>query len=209
MNCPAPFFIWFHHRSGSSHLCSLLDSHSDIACWGEFFFRGEADASADIFSRSRSPSEAQFLGDLYSYRWNKQGAYLCMDNPVLPLPSAVGFKLKYQQASQYPDVVPALQSIDGIKVIHLVRNDLLSAIVSAEMIPRMLKKFRRPNLLTGDCSQDVQRKVRLNCATLITELEELEARIKAGRQALDEFRTLEITYEDLLESPQTTMPARA
>src|SRR5208283_4721755 len=37
------FAIVGNHRTGSSHLVSLLDSHPDIACWNdEIFDKGEA-----------------------------------------------------------------------------------------------------------------------------------------------------------------------
>ncbi|MEM7316857.1 MAG: hypothetical protein AAF497_27310, partial [Planctomycetota bacterium] len=77
MKCQTPFFLWFHHRSGSSHLSSLLDSHADVASWGELFYRGEAGATGDLFTRSGKKSEAEFLDDLYGYRWNSNGANLC------------------------------------------------------------------------------------------------------------------------------------
>ncbi len=204
MACPVPFFVWFHHRSGSSHLCSLLDSHSSVACWGEFFFRGEADAKQDLFSRSGKATEADFLEDFYGYRWNKQGAYLCVEDPEPPLVQGVGFKLKYQQADKHPEAMKYLKSQDKMKAIHLVRTNLLSALISAAMIPRLIKKYRRPNLLSGDRPEDVQRTVRLDPSTVLQELEELEQRIERARQSLGDLDTLEITYEDLVRAEAST-----
>ena len=204
MTCPVPFFVWFHHRSGSSHLCSLLDSHAEIASWGEFFYRGEAGAAGDIFTRSGSQSEAEFLDHVYSYRWNSDGAYLCVEDPQPPLARAVGFKLKYQQGAAHPGVMNYLRQQRRMKAIHLVRTDLLSALISAAMIPRLLKQFQRPNLLNGESPQQVERAVRLDPQTVRTDLEELESRIERGREALNGFETLELTYEDLLDSQATT-----
>ena len=204
MVCPVPFFVYFHHRSGSSHLCSLLDSHSSIASWGEFFYRGEAGAQQDIYTRSGKNSESEFLDDFYAYRWDRDGAYLCLDNPEPPLVKGVGFKLKYQQADAHPAVMDYLRQQNSMKAIHLVRTNLLSALISAAMIPRLLKKYQRPNLLSGESPQDVQRTVRLDPETIMQQLEELDARIERGRQALDGFDTLEITYEDLQSSQART-----
>lgn len=204
MTCPVPFFVWFHHRSGSSHLCSLLDSHAEIAGWGELFYRGEAGAVGDIFTRSGSQSEAEFLDHLYSYRWNADGAYLCVENPEPPLARAVGFKLKYQQGAAHPGILPYLRQQQRMKVIHLVRTNLLSALISAAMIPRLLKQFQRPNLLAGESPQQVERAVRLDPKTVCADLAELESRIERGRQVIRGFETLELTYEDLLDSQATT-----
>ncbi len=204
MTCPIPFFVWFHHRSGSSHLCSLLDSHSEIASWGEFFYRGEAGAAGDIFTRSGSQSESEFLDHLYSYRWNSRGAYLCVNDPEPPLARAVGFKLKYQQNATYPGVMSYLRQQPQMKAIHLVRTNLLSALISAAMIPRLLKQFQRPNLLASESPQQVERTVRLDPQTVHAELEMLESRIERGREALDGFEVLELRYEDLLDAQAVT-----
>lgn len=205
MTCPVPFFVWFHHRSGSSHLCSLLDSHTEIASWGEFFYRGEADVAGDIFTRSRCRTEAEFLDHVYAYRWNSKGAYLCVDDPQPPLARAVGFKLKYQQNVVYPGVLDYLRQQPRMKAIHLVRTNLLSALISAEMIPRLLEQFNRSNLLAGEPIGKLHRAVRLNTQTLVAELEDLEMRIQRGRQVIEGFETLEVTYEELLDSETTTL----
>ncbi len=207
MACPVPFFVWFHHRSGSSHLCSLLDSHSYVASWGEFFYRGEAGAKQDLFSRSGKANEAEFLDDFYGYRWDKQGAYLCVENPEPPYVRGVGFKLKYQQADAHPQVMEYLKSQEKMKAIHLVRTNLLSALISAAMIPRLIKKYRRPNLLSGDSPEDVQRTVRLDPSKVRQELEELEGRIERARQSLCDLDTLEITYEELVRDETGTCRA--
>ncbi|NND97500.1 MAG: hypothetical protein HKN47_09260 [Pirellulaceae bacterium] len=204
MKCPAPFFLWFHHRSGSSHLSSLLDSHDQIASWGEFFYRGEAGAAGDLFTRSGSDSEAAFLEHLYCYRWADTGANLCETDPVPPLVRAVGFKLKYQQADTHPGALNYLRRQPGMKAIHLIRTNLLSALVSAAMIPRLIKKFRRPNLIHGESPRQVETSVRLNPQTIVCQLEELEHRIDVARGALVGLDLLEITYEDLLDQQSAT-----
>ena len=204
MNCPNPFFVWFHHRSGSTHLISLLDSHPEIATWGEFFYRGEADAVEDLYTRSGATSEAEFLKDFYGYRWDANGANLTETDPEPPLVRAVGFKLKYQQADVYPGVMKHLCQEPRAKAIHLVRKNLLAALVSSAMIPRLLKQFRRPNLLSGDATDQVDRTVWLDPHTLLDQLVDLEARIERAREAIREFETLEITYEELIEDSDAT-----
>ena len=204
MKCPNPFFVWFHHRSGSTHLISLLDSHPQIATWGELFYRGEAGAVEDLYTRSLAKSEAKFLQDFYSYRWDSNGANLTESDPEPPLVNAIGFKLKYQQADVYPGVMDHLCQEPRAKVIHLVRENLLAAIVSSAMIPRLLKQFRRPNLLSGEATEQVNRTVWLDPQTLVGDLAALESRIDCAREAIRGFESLEITYEDLIETPSRT-----
>src|SRR5262245_60864541 len=177
MKCPSPFIIWFHHRSGSTHLASLLDSHPDIACWREIFYRGEGLAAEDLFTLSGARSEEVFLEHLFSYRWGPGGANLCGADPQGPRPRGVGFKLKYQQAAAYPRVLESLRAQRRVKVIHLVRTNLLAALASAAMIPRLLDRFRRPNVRAGDSLDGVERSVRLEPRTVLSELEALEASI--------------------------------
>ncbi|TWU48846.1 hypothetical protein Poly51_47500 [Rubripirellula tenax] len=204
MNCRTPFFIWFHHRSGSSHLCSLLDSHPEIACWGEFFYRGEAGVDGDLFTRSACDTEAEFLNDVYSHRWSPSGATLCADDPEPPLATAVGFKLKYQQGDSYPCVLDHLRSHRSMKAIHLVRTNLVAALLSASMIPRLLDQFQRANLLATTPSHDLDRTVWLDTETILDELVELESRIDVARRELDAMDCLEVTYENLIDSPKKT-----
>ena len=204
MTCPVPFFVWFHHRSGSSHLCSLLDSHPEVASWGEFFYRGEAAATGDLFTRSRRTTEAEFLDHFYAYQWDPTGANLCVDDPVPPLMHAVGFKLKYQQAAAHPSVLSCLRRKRSVKAIHLVRTNLLAALVSAEMIPRLLSQFSRPNIVSEASLKQLERSVRLNPETVCSELEDLETRISHGREIINGFETLEVTYEDLITNQDFT-----
>jgi hypothetical protein len=175
-----------------------------VASWGEFFYLGEAGATQDVYTRSGAPNEASFLEDFYGCRWDVQGANLTETNPESGTFQAVGFKLKYQQAESYPGVMRYLRDQPGIKVIHLVRTNLLAALVSSVMIPRLLKRFRRPNLLSSDTSERLERTVRLNPDTLVNELGELEMRIDRARRAIAEFDSVEITYENLVDRPRAT-----
>ena len=202
--CPSPFVIWFHHRSGSTHLSSLLDSHPAVASWGEFFYLGEAGATQDVYTRSGTPNEATFLDDFYSYRWDAGGANLTETDPEPGSFRAVGFKLKYQQAESYPGVMRYLREQPRIKVIHLVRTNLLAALVSSAMIPRLLDRYRRPNLLSSDSSGSLERTVRLDPDTLVHDLQELASRIDRARDAIAGFDSMEITFENLVDHPGVT-----
>jgi hypothetical protein len=182
----------------------LLDSHPKVACWGEFFYLGEAGATQDVYTRSGAPNEASFLEDFYGCRWDVAGANLTETDPEPDTFQAVGFKLKYQQADSYPGVMRYFLAQPRVKVIHLVRTNLLAALVSSAMIPRLLKKYRRPNLLSSDSSESLERTVRLDPNALVDDLRELESRIDRARRAITEFDSIEITYESLVDQPRTT-----
>jgi hypothetical protein len=182
----------------------LLDSHPEVASWGEFFYLGEAGAPQDVYTRSGAPDEASFLEDFYCCRWSAEGANLTETDPEPGMFHSVGFKLKYQQADSYPGVMRFLRDQPRIKVIHLVRTNLLAALVSSAMIPRLLERFRRPNLLSSDSTNSLERTVRLDPDTLVDDLGQLEMRIDRARRAIAEFDSIEITYENLVDLPRAT-----
>lgn len=204
MLCPVPFLIWFHHRSGSTHLVSLLDSHPDIACWKEIFYRGEGTATEDLFTQSQEPSVEAFLDHLWSYRWGRQGTRLWRKDPEAGLPRGVGFKLKYQQAKVYPQVLEYLHQKKNIKVIHLVRTNLLATLASAAMLPKLWERMQRPHLLKGESPNSLERRVHLEPGRVLQDLARLETQIQYGRQQLRGLEVLEVTYEDLLDAPTDT-----
>ena len=202
---PTPFIIWFNQRSGSTHLVSLLDSHPEIACFAEIFYQGEGLATNDLFSDSAVHEEGIFLEHFFSYRWGPEGSNIVKKPQKQKSPGAVGFKLKYEQAERYPKVFQYLSKhYDRIKVIHLVRENFLSTIASSMFVPKLLNSFKRPNLHHGVSLEGISRTVKLNPDTILKELETLEAGITRSRNAVLEFDTLEVTYENLVQSQNGT-----
>lgn len=202
---PTPFIIWFNQRSGSTHLVSLLDSHPEIACFSEIFFQGEGLASNDLFSDSEVDEEETFLEHFFSYRWGPEGSNIVKQPQQQKLLGAVGFKLKYEQAARYPKVFQHLyKHKDRIKVIHLIRENFLSTIASSTFIPKLLNTFKRPNLHHGVSLDGISCTVKLNPDNILEELENLESSITRGRKAVLDFDTLEVTYENLVDSQNGT-----
>ena len=72
------------------------------------------------------------------------------------------------------------------------------------MIPRLLERYRRPNLLSSDYSGSLERTVRLDPDTLVHDLQELASRIDRARDAIAGFDSMEITYENLVDHPGVT-----
>lgn len=202
---PVPFIIWFNQRSGSTHLASLLDSHPEIACFPEIFFQGEGVATNDLFNQSEVQEEEIFLEHFFSYRWGSEGANLVKQSSKRRFPSAVGFKLKYEQAERYPKVFQYLSKHKNrIKVIHLIRENLLSTMASSMLVPRLLNRFKRPNFHLGVSLDGINRTVKLNPDTILEELEKLESNIIRSRNAILDFETLEVTYDNLVYSQNAT-----
>jgi Sulfotransferase family len=198
-----PFVIWCNHRSGSTHLSSLLASHPDIACWRELFFAGEGAAKDDYFTRSHSSNLASFLDRFFLHEWraiNLVGAPL-----IAQQPGAVGFKLKYQQVERYPTVIEYLLSRRGaIKVIHLIRENLLATLVSSLILPAVIARFNNSNVLADTAVDDFQPSVRLNSQTLRFELEVLDAEIARAKKRIADLNSIEVIYEDLIAKPSST-----
>ena len=145
---PTPLVIWCNQRSGSTHLSSLLASHPEIACWRELLFVGEGSAQDDYFTRSKSKDLAAFLSSFFNYDWGPRGINLRDESSIDRVPGAVGFKLKYGQAWRYPTVLDCLfRYRDTLRVIHLVRTNLVATLVSSLMLPTLFVKFGNSNVL--------------------------------------------------------------
>lgn len=186
-------------------MASLLDSHPEIACFSEIFFRGEGLATDDLFSNSEVQEEKIFLEHFFSYRWGPEGSNIVKQPPEKKSPGAVGFKLKYEQAARYPKVFKYLSKHkDRIKVIHLIRENLLSTIASSTLVPKLLNKFKRPNLPHEVSLKGMNRTVRLNPDTIFEELDNLESSITRSQKAILDFNTMEVTYENLVGSQNAT-----
>jgi len=203
-NYSAPFIIWFNERSGSTHLVSLLNSHSKIACFHEIFYAGEGSAKSDVFQKSTASKVDNFLDDFFSYQWGvsqlnivkhiEEGKHNEDKNP-----KAVGFKLKYNQVKKYPQILDCLfRKKNRIKVIHLVRKNLLSTLVSSAMIPKLFPLLGRANLRKNLSIDEVARSVTLNPNTLLKDLQELEIKIIENRKIFADLDTIEINYESLV-----------
>jgi hypothetical protein len=199
----APFVIWCNQRSGSTHLSSLLASHPSIACWRELFFAGEGGAKDDCFTRSHTLDLATFLDRFFLYDW--QPINLVEAPANVRQPDAIGFKLKYQQVERYPMMIEYLLSRKGaLKVIHLIRENLLATLVSCRILPATLMRFNNANVLAETAVDGFQPSVWLNPRTLSSDLEVLDAEIARARKRVADLNVMEVVYEDLITTPSFT-----
>ena len=146
--CETPFVIWFTGRTGSTFLCDLLDSHPEIRCLKEQFCEVKLTEGIDF------PEDPRTFTD-------ETGTFgrrlFCDDDVPLDNPTdeqtlnylakvmnsdhkACGFKLKFpSQSLTYPEIVDALRQIKGLKVIELIRVNVLKQVISYQNMLRINK----------------------------------------------------------------------
>jgi hypothetical protein len=179
----------------------LLASHPQVACWPEIFFAGEGSSKDDYFTQSQARDVASFLDRFFLYDWGS----INLEGATERRPDAVGFKLKYQQVQRYPSIVDELFSgRKALKIIHLVRENLLATLVSSLIVPKVFERFKDANVLVGKAVDSFQPSVWLNPRTLIAELEALETGIVQARERVAGMSAIEITYEELTTTPSST-----
>ena len=110
------FVILCLGRTGSTHLVSLLDSHSDIRCFGELFTHHESTLDEAFVTSSESTPE-DYIAQL-----------------TAPLTeTAVGFKLPMSSIRANPDALELLEPGD-LRVVRLCRLNLLALFVSRRLL---------------------------------------------------------------------------
>ena len=143
--CRTPFFIWFTGRTGSTFLCDLLNSHPQIFCAKEQFCEVKILDGVEFSESART----------YSSQSGTFGRRLFADGTTIDDPSdeqtldylgsifsqsrkACGFKLKFpMQSMVYPEVVTRLRETEGLKVIELLRENVLKQAISLRNVDRI------------------------------------------------------------------------
>ena len=154
-----PFLVWFQHRSGSTHLVSLLNSHTEIKCKGEVFGCfpvGEAKDLADfpecrvlgekLFrrlvnrfpGRLENPTDANTVSELKNYFSEKSEFADKMR----------GFKFKFpSQAKLFPEITSHLQSLSSeLRIITLTRKNFVRRAISVMNLESVQSQTDRANV---------------------------------------------------------------
>lgn len=212
-----PFLIWFQHRSGSTHLVSLLNSHPEIKCKGEIFgcYRiGSADQSKDI-------PDGRVLGDnLYTRVLNKfpgrtenpsdpdclkeLGEFWYSDNQY---PGKLrGFKFKFpSQAKLFPGISDyVLSKANDLNLIVLRRRNLLDRAVSVLTLEKLQEKNGKANVHS-----------QVEIPPDVYDAEEIVRLIKYYQSIENEFSDwcskfesrMEIEYQDLIHDQDKILQA--
>lgn len=180
-----PFVIFFLERSGSSHLCSLLDSHPQISCGAEEFTTQHSPNVAPHESpryiharkvRLLDPDESQALSHLSAIFSRSE--------------HAAGFKLKYPiQFKRYPEIVNALLEMKNeLRVIHLDRKNVLKKFVSKQVLVQQRTgsaDFRRSSKTDFEPVQIELQEMLKTLTRFQLQREELKKLVKAFEYRLD------------------------
>ena len=192
---PTPFVVLTKARSGSSWLIELLNSHSQIVAFGEMFGEQEPDTYGGDgvprfaeFSRKRGGRVLPLL----------RAAYLRRLFGAEPAASAIGLKVMYGHAGRGVHEYLALRRA---RVVHLVRANVLDAVLSYELA----KARDRFAVREGESARPVT--VSLDPATIRERLEEHSFSIEQARARILFYRLPwhEVFYEELVARTEETL----
>lgn len=209
--CPSPFVIWFRERSGSSFLCSLLNSHPDIFCRFEDF---------DLLPiEKRDPG----LPEVEPLQYHKNQFYrrvkgfdgivsdaseqLAIDHlrTIMSKPqTACGFKLKFEiQVAGYPEIVNDLHWMSrSLRVLYLTRKNVLKQAVSRQSMGRM----RQQGHLANTRKIESRPPLVLDVVRAVRQARFLLAQERRFAKSVSRFhRVLPVCYEDLQSKPLLIM----
>lgn len=191
------FVVLSTQRSGSGFLRSLLKSHPSISCLEELFL--SRNTNPITYRSYRTSSMRRALEDLL-VRDKAVCDYLAEVYARQPANHrAVGFKLMYGQAERHPEVVEWCRR-NGVKIVHLVRRNMLKMIVSRHIAAkRRVYHSTRP---LEPKAVRLNRLNRLNIWRLPSQLRKLGDLVEANRQLFSSMPYLEVVYEDCLTNQE-------
>ena len=226
--CPVPFVVWFRERSGSTHLCSILGSHPQIACRQEDFHEVIIEDCLKINEDSKA---IQIGRDIYCHRRISQFDANCIDNPsskeivtqlydIFACPThASGFKLKYPtQDRLYPEVMEELSTLGSkLHVISLSRRNVLKQAISSQNMQRIRNAtngtcFNLTHLVDPETKDQFSKaRFSIHVDQVITYAKQLQRERAGFEQRISQFQEncrnpiLKIDYEELLTDEADTV----
>ncbi len=192
------FVILCNGRSGSNMLVSFLNSHPNIKCFSEIFhqhaprfgFPYQTFLSEEKLKALRKKSISDFL-----YKYIFKG--------TSPRIQAVGFKLIYWHCEGNDweaNIIPTLESIENLKIIHLTRKNKLDQFISGK-IAHENKKWvaRQSSEVIPLNSLNIDPK---ECVEKI--LENISLEVKYSKR-FAESKIIHVSYEDILTQENQTL----
>jgi hypothetical protein len=186
----------------------MLNSHPALKVYSELFLpeaRGVPmwEPKDIVFANTYLEERMRRPGMLFRPFLTMNYVRYVFDQPDV---DAVGFKFMYDQARYSPSVL-GYAAIAGIRVVHLVRRDLLDTLISSELArARRLYHVASDNrpVIPWASSELVEQRIRLDPADTLSELTELSRERRRMRRWLRvaRIRTHEVVYEDLVRDPQ-------
>lgn len=188
------FLISCAARSGSTMLCTLIGSHPQALCHHEVFARDGSVPVFGIYARKRKAS-TEFDNALKQYRNREPERFL--HDIVFDAQGrrCVGFKLKTDEVFR-PDYQPVRDLVAAdtdIKIIHLVRRNLIDQYVSHRVVEQTGVHFLRP----ADERPEVQ-PFNVDIARFRAFAEDVGKRQQAAYDLYGRHRNFTIAYEDLV-----------
>ena len=190
---PTPFVVLTKARSGSSWLIELLDSHDEVVAFGEMFgelggYGADGLPSFDEFSRVRPGWPGPLL----------RAAYLRRLFAVDPAARAIGVKVMYGHAGRG---VHEYLTLRRARVVHLIRANVLDAVVSYEVAKA------RDQFEVREGSSTRPMTVSLDPSTIRQRLEQHSFSIEQARARILHYRLPwhEVFYEELVARREETL----
>jgi LPS sulfotransferase NodH len=187
------FVVLATQRTGSTWLVEMLESHPGIAAYEELFLPHGA-------RRTTWGGDSEFFDSYYARRARRQWPLarvlwsLRYLEEVYSSPSmeAVGLKLMYGQLQAYPWLL-AYIALRRVRVVHLVRTNLLDVILSR----KTAEARRQYHAQASDSVDHVA--VHLQTEQLVSQLESLQRSVDTIRRLLRLLPApcLEVSYEHL------------
>lgn len=186
ISCPA--------RSGSSMLCSLIHSHPQAICHHEVFAIEGRPTVMGIYARKRRDVHG-FEQRLRTYRDERPEAFLydIVFNPQGR--RCVGFKFKTDEALQpaYRAILDLIVNDSDIKIIHLVRRNVLDQYISHRVVEQTGKTFVREG-----SHRPEPKPIRIDTDHLVAYVRDVRERQQSAFNVYRQHRAFVIYYEDII-----------
>ncbi len=199
------FMILTQPRSGSSFLTSCLSSHPQIHCQrGSLFTKHNispitwfkpnfltVDRKKSPYYKYRSSSLRRQLAHRFR-RHQLVKEFLSEWYATFKNSPVVGFKVNYSQVNRYPATISWIKE-NEVKVIHLVRNNLLKRHVSNLVA---IKRNRHHSKVPGELKPT---KVHVDTKILLEDFYRRQKRFEKFQRKFRDSPFLEIYYESMLD----------
>ncbi|MDE0368107.1 MAG: hypothetical protein OXP09_21370 [Gammaproteobacteria bacterium] len=195
------FLISCAARSGSTMLCTLIGSHPQVLCHHEVFAQGGPATVFGAYARRRKtdPGFERRLRD-YRDREPKTFLYDIVFNPQGR--RCVGFKLKTDEVflPAYKTVREAVAADTDIRVIHLIRRNLIDQYVSHRVVEKtgvlfLRRKEERPRV--APFTVDIEH--------FLAFIDDVKGRQRAASRLYGRHRNFTIAYEDIVAPGSTSL----
>lgn len=169
------FIILCHPRSGSSYLNSLLNNHPHISSFGE---------AAITKTANKKLNGISFTTYLHKYIYTEK------HNSI----KAVGIKFFYEHDSIAPDFLEYLSKEKSIRIINLVRKDILKSYTSWLIATKTSTwlQFDSKNKIKVD-----NKRIYVSPELFINYRESLKEEFKFYKEYFKSHKILSLSYEDL------------